>query len=74
VVFAVIRRGHLTAIGMSWLNSILGAWIFVSPWVYGYTGHMDRLINSLFMGFIVFCAGLVAANSERMSHDTTSTV
>ena len=73
-VCAAIRRSHLSATGLSWLNSLLGVWIFVSPWVYGYdTGQTGRLINSLFIGFVVLCSGLAAANSERMSHDMTST-
>ena len=72
-ILAGFRRSHLSATGPSWLNSILGIWIFVSPWVYGYTGQTGRLINSLFLGFVVLCASLAAANSERMSHDMTST-
>jgi hypothetical protein len=65
---------HPAATGLSWLNSILGIWTFVSPWVYGYTGNTGRLINSLCVGFLVFCAALVGANNERMSHDSTSTL
>ena len=73
-LFALIRMNQPAATGLSWLNSILGIWIFISPWVFGYTGNTGPLINSLFVGFIVFCVAVVGANSERMSHDTTSTV
>jgi uncharacterized membrane protein len=59
---------------LSWLNSILGIWILISPWVYGYTGSKGRFINSLFAGTIVFCAAIAGANSQRMSHDTKSTL
>jgi SPW repeat-containing protein len=72
VFLALIRLNRPTAIGLSWINSILGIWTFISPWIYGFT-VTGRLINSLFVGFIVFCASLVSANSERMSHDRTST-
>ena len=72
-VFAWIRMNHPAATGLSWLNSILGIWTFVSPWVFGYPAA-GRLVNSLFVGLIVFCAGLAGANSDRMSHDKTSTV
>src|SRR5579872_3324842 len=68
-VFAMIRRHQPAETGLSWLNSILGIWIVVSPWVYGYSGHPGHLVNNLFVGIIVFCAALVGANSERTSHD-----
>jgi hypothetical protein len=73
-LFALIRVNRPAATGLSWLNSVLGIWTFVSPWVYGYPGHPGRAINSLFVGLIVFCAAVAGANSERMSHDRTSTV
>jgi hypothetical protein len=71
-LLALMRLNHPAATGLSWFNSILGIWTFVSPWVFGYPGT-GRLINSLFVGFIVFCAALAGANSERMSHDRSST-
>jgi hypothetical protein len=70
---ALFRRRQPTATSMSWFNSILGIWTFLSPWIYGYTGSPGRLINSLFVGVVVFCSAIIAANSERMSHDLTST-
>lgn len=72
-VFAVTRMNRPAATGLSWLNSILGIWTFVSPWICGYSGNNGRLVSSLFVGLIVFCAGLAGANSERMSHDRGST-
>jgi hypothetical protein len=72
-LFALIRMNRLTATGMSWLNSILAIWTFASPWIFGYTGNTGRFINSLCLGFIVFCAAVVGANSERMHHDPAST-
>lgn len=38
-LFALLRIIRPSATGLSWLNSILGIWIFFSPWVFGYTGH-----------------------------------
>jgi hypothetical protein len=73
-LFSRIRMYQPAATGLSWLNSILGIWTFVSPWVFGYSGNPGRVINNMFVGFIVFCAALAGANSERMSHDTTSTL
>lgn len=73
VVFARIRMSHPASTGLSWLNSVLGIWTFASPWVFGYTGNTGFFINSMFLGFVVFCAAIAGANSDRMSHDTTST-
>jgi|SRR5665213_3671102 len=70
---SMMRRNRPAATGLCWLNSILGIWVFVSPWIYGYTGHPGHIVNNLFVGLIVFCAGIAGANSQRMSHDTTST-
>ncbi len=72
-VFALIRLNRPSATGFSWFNSILAIWVFFSPWIYGYTATPGRLINSLIIGIVVFCAALISANSERMSHDRTST-
>lgn len=73
-IFGVIRINRPTATGLSWLNAALGIWTFVSPWIVGYNEHPGRLVNSLLVGLIVFCAAVASANSERMSHDRTSTV
>ncbi len=72
VIFALIRRSHPAATFLGWVNSALGVWTFVSPWVYGYVDGTGRFINSLCVGFIVFCAAIAAANSERESHHTTT--
>jgi hypothetical protein len=76
VVFARMRMNQPAATRLSWFNSMLGIWIVISPWIYGYTGNGNtgRFVNSLVVGFIIFCAALAGANSERMSHDRTSTV
>lgn len=67
-LFALMRLNRPSAVGLSWANTILGIWIFVSPWVYGYTGRTGEVIISLVTGLIVFCAGVIGANSQRMSH------
>ena len=72
-IFGLARMNRPASTGLSWLNSVLGIWTFISPWIVGYNGHPGRLVNSLFVGLIVFCAGIAGANSERMSHDKTST-
>lgn len=46
--------------GISWVNAVLGAWVFCSPWIYGYLGNTGRFINSLCVGFIVFVFALMS--------------
>jgi len=53
---------------MSWINCLLGIWAFVSPWVYQYTGTMDRFVNSLCIGVILFIAALYSAMAAPHSH------
>jgi hypothetical protein len=71
VSFAAIRMAHPSAIALSWLNVAFGIWVFVSPWIYRFDGG-GLFVNNLCIGFIVFCAAIIGANSERTSHDLTS--
>lgn len=73
-LFALFRIKRPAATAVSWLNFALGIWIFISPWVCGYADHPGRLVNNVIVGFIVFCAAIAGANSEKMSHDRMSTV
>ncbi len=62
------RAGRpLYSAGLSWLNMLLGIWVFFSPWIFGYVAHSDRLVNSLCVGVIVFVLASVAAFSNRHS-------
>jgi hypothetical protein len=71
-LLALIRRRHPDETNLSWLDATLGVWVFIAPWVCGYSANTGRLINSLFVGFVVFCAAIIAANSQKMSHDPAS--
>lgn len=58
--------------GISWVNLVLGIWVFFSPWIYGYTAvNAGRFINSLCVGVIVFvfalASGVTATKLTRMS-------
>ena len=66
----VSRPAYSTAI--SWVNLVLGIWVFFSPWIYGYAGvNAGRFINSLCVGVIVFVfaltSGVVASKVTRIS-------
>lgn len=46
---------------MSWINCLLGIWMFASPWIYLYAHEMGRFVNSLCIGVIVFVAAICSA-------------
>ena len=64
----VARPAYST--GISWINLVLGIWVFFSPWIYGYLGNTGRFINSLCVGVIVFAfslaSGVAATKLTRM--------
>ncbi len=62
-ILALIRMSNpLGTRALSVFNLILGAWTFISPWAYGYTGDTGRFVNSLCVGVIVFIAGVAGSS------------
>jgi SPW repeat len=55
----------LATAGLSWLNMVLGIWVFFSPWIYGYVGNEGRFINSLCVGVIVFVLSIASVLGSR---------
>jgi hypothetical protein len=37
-----------------WINLLAGIWLFISPWVLGYSGNHAALWNALIVGALVF--------------------
>jgi hypothetical protein len=63
-IFAIMRVGYPTASAwMSWVNCLLGAWIFASPFIYAYADDTGRFVNSLCVGGIVALAAMVSASA-----------
>lgn len=61
VIFASVRLSNPGGLHFaSWLNMLLGAWTFASPWIYGYTGDTSRFVNSLCVGVLVFILATTA--------------
>lgn len=63
-ILALVRlfTGHLKrAQWISWINGLLGVWIFVSPWIDQYADNTDRLINSVGVGVILITAAMFSA-------------
>jgi SPW repeat-containing protein len=66
VLFAWIRlAAPVGAAFVGWANVALAIWVFVSPWIYGYTGNTGRFINSLCVGVIVFLLSAYGASVSR---------
>jgi SPW repeat len=55
---------------LSWVNLVLSAWIFVSPFVLGFTSNQVALWDNLIFGAVVF---LLAGRSALASPRTAAT-
>jgi hypothetical protein len=44
----------------SWLNIIVGIWLFISPWVLGTTGDAATAWNAWIIGAAIFVVALIA--------------
>lgn len=65
-IIGIVRMSRpVYSTALSWLNTLLGAWVFFSPWIYGYVGNEGRFINSLCVGVIVFVLSIVSAMNSR---------
>ena len=66
-VFAAIRFfSPRSAVGLSCINALLGIWMIISPWVYGYSStNMARTWNSVIFGIIVLILGVWSAAATR---------
>lgn len=66
-VFAAIRFfSPRSAVGRSWINALLGIWMIISPWVYGYVNTNEaRMWNSVIFGIIVLILGVWSAAATR---------
>jgi prolipoprotein diacylglyceryltransferase len=73
-ILAAFRLGYpITTQWISWINTLLGIWTFLSPWIYGYNVTHGRFINSLCVGVIVFVVSLRNAMSTRdIGHPLTT--
>jgi hypothetical protein len=47
------------------VNSFLGVWVFVSPWILGYSADTGRFVNSLCVGATVFIAAVTTFVAAR---------
>jgi len=65
-VFAAARMNDRVGLAWAaWLDALLGAWAFFSPWIYGYTPNTARFVNSLCCGAAVFLLSMAAGGMRR---------
>jgi hypothetical protein len=65
-LFAALRlNSRVTLPAARWFDLLLGVWVAVSPWIFGYTGDQSRLINSVAVGIAVFVLSLSGTGSSR---------
>ncbi|MCD6672825.1 MAG: SPW repeat protein [Burkholderiaceae bacterium] len=75
-IFAIAAMVNLRA-WKEWVNVILGAWLFISPWVLGFVGtSIAAAWSAWVLGAIVFILALWELGSDRSiggwwSHATT---
>jgi hypothetical protein len=51
--------------GWSWINFIVGLWVVITPWVYGYTFNVPAVWNGVIIGLLVALLALVSVLSGR---------
>ena len=43
----------LATVGFSWFNALLGFWIFISPFIFGYTDQTAYTVDSMVLGIVI---------------------
>lgn len=46
---------------LSWINVVLGAWIFLSPWLFGYVDTPRLLWSNMLIGLLIMALGTWSA-------------
>jgi hypothetical protein len=61
VIVGVLSIAALTKVQLweEWINLLLGAWLFISPWALGFSGNPTISWNAWIVGILIF---LVAAS------------
>jgi hypothetical protein len=58
------------AVGLSWLDALLGLWVLISPWALHFSGSHTAMTNDVIMGIVVI---VLAAWSALASSSSTGT-
>lgn len=49
----------------------LGAWLVISPWVLGFSGHATAMYTHVLIGIVAIVLALMASNEHYSGHSTT---
>lgn len=67
-IFAAIRFfGTAGTVWLSWINALLGIWLILSPWIYGFTDNTGRKWNSVIVGIVVLVLSVWSAVATSSS-------
>lgn len=50
---------------VSYTNAVLGLWVLISPWVFGYTNYLGHWINDMTCGSIIIGFSLFSSTFTR---------
>lgn len=64
-ILAASRFSGARALWPSWINVLLGIWLIISPWIYGFAFHRARVWNSVIFGIVVIILGLWSGFAGR---------
>jgi hypothetical protein len=48
-----------------WANAVFGAWLFLSPWILGFSGLFAAMLNAVIVGFLVFALALWTLGTDK---------
>jgi small neutral amino acid transporter SnatA (MarC family) len=55
----------LATVGFSWFNMLLGLWIVISPFVFGYAGQTGYTVNTVLLGVLILAMSLASIYAGR---------
>jgi hypothetical protein len=64
-IVALWAIGQPTAAGAEWVNTIAGAWLFISPWALGFSRFSAGAWNDWIVGIVVFILAIWASSILR---------
>ncbi|WP_423798071.1 SPW repeat protein [Neobacillus sp. SAB-20_R2A] len=50
-----------------WLTGLIGIWLIISPWVYGFSSNAGAMWNSVIFGIIVFILAIWVGTGQKNS-------
>ncbi|MCA9839248.1 MAG: SPW repeat protein [Trueperaceae bacterium] len=74
VVLAIVgSRSPLESSPICWITGAIGVWLFLSPFVLGYTDQLLVMANNLWMGlFIVILSAFAAGEAQGLEQSLNS--